>query len=77
MTGSARLFATLTVAIALAFMALPVPQAQAACDPTVRMPLGGNLVLTPAARLRYLAANFGGYSQTGSAQNLTVASRNT
>jgi len=41
----------------------------------VRMPMAGNVVMTPTARLRYLAGFFNGYSETGSAQNLTVASR--
>jgi hypothetical protein len=39
------------------------------------MPLAERIVLTPAARLRYVKGSFSGYSETGSAQNLTVASR--
>lgn len=37
--------------------------------------LGYNLTLTPSARVRYLAAGFGGYRESGSSANLTVASR--
>ena len=37
--------------------------------------LGYNLTLTPSARVRYLAAGFGGYQETGASTNLTVASR--
>ncbi|TKT73120.1 autotransporter outer membrane beta-barrel domain-containing protein [Afipia massiliensis] len=37
--------------------------------------LGYNLTLTPSARMRYLAAGFGGYQEVGSSTNLTVASR--
>ncbi|EKS38654.1 hypothetical protein HMPREF9696_01123 [Afipia clevelandensis ATCC 49720] len=37
--------------------------------------LGYNLTLTPSARVRYLAAGFGGYQESGSSANLTVASR--
>ncbi|MDO8980765.1 MAG: autotransporter domain-containing protein, partial [Afipia sp.] len=37
--------------------------------------LGYNLTLTPSARVRYLAAGFGGYQEIGSSTNLTVASR--
>lgn len=37
--------------------------------------LGYNLTLTPSARVRYLAAGFGGYQEAGSSTNLTVASR--
>lgn len=33
--------------------------------------------VTPTARVRYLAANFAGYQETGSTTNLTVASRTT
>lgn len=41
----------------------------------MRIPMGGNIVMTPAARLRYLAAYFGGYDESGSTQNLSVGSR--
>lgn len=37
--------------------------------------LGYNLTLTPSARVRYLAAGFGGYQETGSSANLLVGSR--
>jgi Autotransporter beta-domain len=37
--------------------------------------LGSNLTLTPAARLRYVVAQFDGFSETGSSANLTVGSR--
>ena len=40
-----------------------------------RYALDGNWSLTPAARLRYVAAEFGGYTETGSSANLTVNSR--
>ena len=42
-----------------------------------RIPLASNIVLTPIARVRYVAGMFDGYSEAGSAQNLTVASRTT
>jgi len=41
----------------------------------IHIPQGTNIVMTPAARLRYLAAGLDSYSETGSAQNLAVASR--
>lgn len=41
----------------------------------VKMPVGTNLTLTPTARVRYLAAGFGSYQESGSTTNLTVASR--
>jgi uncharacterized protein with beta-barrel porin domain len=37
--------------------------------------LGHNLTLTPTARVRYLAAGFGGYEESGSSTNLSVGSR--
>lgn len=37
--------------------------------------LGYNLTLTPSARVRYLAAGFDGYQESGSLTNLSVASR--
>jgi hypothetical protein len=37
--------------------------------------LGANLTLTPSARVRYLAAGFGGYDESGSSTNLSVGSR--
>ena len=37
--------------------------------------LGANLALTPSARVRYLAAGFGGYDESGSSTNLSVGSR--
>lgn len=37
--------------------------------------LGYKLTLTPTARVRYLAAGFGGYQESGSSTNLSVADR--
>ncbi|MBV9260955.1 MAG: autotransporter domain-containing protein [Pseudolabrys sp.] len=42
-----------------------------------RIPIMADIVMTPAARLRYLAGFFEGYTETGSAQTLTVSSRTT
>ncbi|MBI3700648.1 MAG: autotransporter outer membrane beta-barrel domain-containing protein [Afipia sp.] len=41
----------------------------------VRMPIAANITMTPTGRVRYLAAGFGGYQESGSTNNLTVASR--
>jgi hypothetical protein len=41
----------------------------------VKLPLWAGYTLTPSIGLRYVAGAFGGYTETGSTANLTVASR--
>jgi hypothetical protein len=42
----------------------------------VRLPLGSAMMLVPIGRLRYLGASLDGYTETGSAANLSVPRRN-
>ncbi len=43
----------------------------------IKQDLTRNWTVTPTARVRYLGANFGGYQESGSSNNLTVAGRTT
>lgn len=43
----------------------------------VRQDIAKNWTATPTLRVRYLAANFGGYQESGSSNNLTVSGRTT